>query len=120
MAAMTFDEFKQCVKIQGGLDFEALDVAFVEPLKDLHAWWQRQSDFTKAYVNFFTVGLGSAGLVAFIAKVVNTPVAALSLGFAEALGAITVGVGWGVLLDVIERCKIQAVEAALRTVAAPE
>lgn len=111
---MTFDEFKQCVRIQGGLDLEALDVAFVQPLKELHSWWVRQSAFTQAFANFFTAGLGVTSLVAFLAKVLKTAVADLALVFAEALGAVIVGVALGVVMDVLGRCGIQEVESLVQ------
>jgi len=56
--------------IQGQLDLEAIDVAFIQPLKDLHAWWERQSSATKAYINLLTPLIGT-GLVAFLAKVMK-------------------------------------------------
>lgn len=108
----TYDDFKQCVKTQGNLDLEALDVMFVEPLKDLFNWWHRQSDSTKAYINWFTAGLGGAALTAFIAKVLGTTAAALSASFAEALGAVIVGLALGVVVDILGRCTILEVTAS--------
>jgi FtsH-binding integral membrane protein len=104
----TFPEFKQCLKIQGALDLEALDVIFIEPLKELHSWWTRQSAFTQSFVNFFTAGLGLTALVAFLAKVLQMAVADLALAFAEALGAIIVGIALGTVFDVLARCEIQS------------
>lgn len=106
--AVTWEDFKECVRTQGNLDLEAMDVAFIQPLKDLCAWWERQSSATKAYINFFTVGLGSTALVAFLKKVVGAEVAA---SFSEALGAVLVGVSLGVAQDILSRCQLQAVES---------
>jgi hypothetical protein len=89
---------------------EALDVAFVQPLKDLFNWWNRQSEFTKAFVNWFTAGLGGAALTAFLAKILQVQVAELGLAVAEALGAVMVGLALGTVLDILGRCGIQAVE----------
>ena len=46
-------------------DLEAIDVAFIQPLKDLHAWWERQSSATKAYINLLTPLIGT-GLVVML------------------------------------------------------
>jgi hypothetical protein len=108
----TFDDFKQCLKIQGNLDLEALDVMFVEPLKDLYNWWQNQSNATKAYINWFTAGLGGSALVAFIAKVVGSTAQALATSFAEALGAVIVGMVLGVFIDILGRCSLLEVTAS--------
>jgi hypothetical protein len=108
---MTWEQFQECVRIQGGLDFEAVDVAFVQPLKDLHAWWESQSPSTKAYVDWFTGGLGGAALTAFIARVLQTTAGALATLAAEALGAVIVGLTLGVVMDILARCEIQAVLA---------
>jgi hypothetical protein len=109
--AITWEDFKQCVRIQGNLDLEVIDVAFIQPLKDLHAWWGRQSAVTKAYVNTFTISIGVGALGAFIAKVAKITVAELSLAFSEALGAVLVGLALGVALDIMGRCGLQAVES---------
>jgi hypothetical protein len=106
----SFDQFKQCMRVEAQLDLEALDVAFIQPLKELQAWWQRQSATTQAYVNLFTGGLGGVALSSFIAKVLRTTVGDLSLAFAEALGAVIVGVGLGLVVAAMVTCGIDGVD----------
>lgn len=106
----TFDDFKQCMRIEAQLDLEALDVMFVQPLQELEAWWQRQSELTKRYVNLFTAGIGGTALAAFIARVLNTTVGALSTAFGEALGAIIAGVGLGLFIAALTTCGIRNVD----------
>lgn len=111
--AITWEDFKQCVRIQGNLDLEAIDVAFVQPLKDLLAWWSRQSAKTQTYISLLTGGSTLAGTVlkeslkAFLKKVV--PTGAVD-SFYEALAAVLAGVAFGVAMDVMGRCGLQAVE----------
>ena len=107
--AITWEDFKQCVRIQGNLDLEAIDVAFVQPLKDLLAWWSRQSAKTQVYISFLTGGSALTGTVlkAFLKKVV--PTGAVD-SFYEALAAVLAGVAFGVAMDVMGRCGLQTVE----------
>jgi len=108
---MTWEDFKRCVRTETGLDMEALDVAFLEPLKDLKAWYERQSSDTKRYVDFLTKGLGAATLKGFIAKAVGQSVSALEDAAILALVAVFVGIALGVFVDVLGRCGIHAVVA---------
>ncbi|MFH9548829.1 hypothetical protein [Streptomyces sp. NPDC017435] len=100
------DDFKECCRIQGGLDLEAVDVAFIQPLKDLHAWWQRQTGSTQAFVGFF----GTGALTAFVAELFKTTASAVAQSFGALVAAVTLGVGLGVAMDVLGRCKIQEIE----------
>jgi hypothetical protein len=106
----SFEEFKDCCRREGSLDLEALDVMFIEPLKDLQLWWTRQSEFTRSWVNWMTVGLGGGALVAFLAVLFKSTAAVISTAFAEALGAAMVGIALGTAMDVIVRCKIHEIE----------
>src|SRR5690348_4838918 len=99
--ATTWEDCKQCVRTQGNLDFEAIDVAFIQPLKDLQAWWERQSAKTQGYIHFFSGVLVGDALKAFLKRVVSTEVVA---SFYEALGAAIVGIALGVAIDVMGRC----------------
>jgi hypothetical protein len=106
---MTWDEFKECVRIQGNLDLEVVDVAFVQPLKDLQAWWDRQSSKTKAYVTFlFGSGLAAEAVKTFLKRILGPAAAAAA---AEALGAVLVGLALGFVMDILGRCGLQAVDA---------
>ena len=105
----TFDDFKNCMRTEAHLDFEAIDVAFIQPLKDLDAWWQRQSDDTKRYINVFSGGIGGGALAAFIARVLQTTVGALSTAFGEALGAVIVGTSLGLAIAAMVTCGIRDV-----------
>jgi len=107
----SWEDFKQCVHAQANLDLEAIDVAWIQPFKDLQLWWDRQSGQTKSYVNWFTGGLGGTSLMAFVARVAGVSAAALSLSALESLGAVIVGVGLGLLLAALGQCGIQSVES---------
>ena len=109
----TLDEFKQCMRVEASLDLEAIDVAFVQPLKDLQAWWERQSEVTKSLFGKITAGVGAAALSAFIAKVVGATVGELTAAFSEALGAIIVGIGLGLFFAALARCKLREVETLM-------
>ena len=106
----SWEDLKQCVRAQANLDLEAIDVAWIQPLKDLQQWWDRQSAQTKSYVNWFTAGLGGSSLMAFIVRVAGVSAAALSATALEALGAVIVGVGLGLLLAALGQCAIQNVD----------
>ncbi|MDH6284043.1 hypothetical protein [Prescottella agglutinans] len=82
---------------------------FIEPLKDLLAWWNRQSDATQKYVNFFTAGIGGGALAAFLARVLQTTTGALATTFGEAFGAIIVGSSLGLVLAALNDCGLQQV-----------
>lgn len=106
----SFDDFKRCMKGEANLDLEAIDVAFIQPLKDLQAWWERQADATKSLLSKVTVGVGGAALVAFIAKVAGMTAGALTTAFSEALGAVLVGVGLGLFFAAAARCGLRDVD----------
>lgn len=114
--AITWEDFKQCVRIQGQLDFEAIDVAFIQPLKDLQAWWGRQSAKTQAYISFLTAGGGltAKALAAFLKSVLGAEGAAVADAFWAELGAVLIGVSLGVAQDIISRCQLQAVESVVQ------
>jgi hypothetical protein len=106
---MTFDEFKECVKIQAGLDLEVWDVAFVQPLKDLSAWWERQSTNTKSWTTFLA-GTSLGAFTRWIARAAGLAAATEVVGlFSEALVAVAAGLALGTFLDIVGRCGIQAV-----------
>lgn len=98
-----FDQFKRCVEIQGRLDLEVWDVILFQPLKDLHAWWNRQSDATKAYTGFLAgvAGTAFARWIARVAAIASAEVAGL---FAEALLVVLAGLALGTFLDIVGRC----------------
>jgi hypothetical protein len=105
-----FERFKTCLNIQAGLDLEAWDVMLFQPLKDLAAWWSRQSDATKAYTTFLS-GIAGTAFARFIGRaagMVSTEVAGL---FAEALVAILAALALGTFLDVVGRCLVQQANA---------
>ena len=106
----SFADFKQCMQSEARLDLEAIDVAFIQPLKDLQAWWDRQSEPTKALVSKITAGVGAAALTAFIAKVVGKTVGELTTAFSEALGAVLVGIGLGLFLAAAARCGLRELQ----------
>ncbi len=101
-----FDSFKECIKTQTNLDLEAWDVMFFEPLKDLVAWWNRQSDATKAWTGFLSGVAGTAFTrwIARVAQIASTEVAGL---FAEALVAVAAGIALGTFFDAAGRCLAQ-------------
>lgn len=106
----SWDDFKQCMRTEAQLDFEAIDVAFIQPLKDLDDWWQRQPENTKRYINKFTGGIAGGALGAFIARVLQTTVGAISTAFGEALGAVIVGIGLGLAIAAMVNCGLRDVE----------
>ncbi|HWK47890.1 MAG TPA: hypothetical protein VNT30_24420 [Stellaceae bacterium] len=106
----SWDDFKQCMRAQANLDLEAIDVAWIQPLKDLQLWWDRQGPQTKAYVNLFTSGLGGSALIAFIVRVTGASAAALLSSALESLGAVIVGVALGLTLAAMAQCGIQTVD----------
>ena len=104
-------DFKQCLRVEANLDFEALDFIFIQPLKALEAWWQRQSDETKRYVTFFSGGLVGDSLKAFLKRIVGPGISTkVAAAFGEALGAIIVGIGLGLVIAAMTRCNIQNVD----------
>ena len=109
MAGMTFDQFKQCCKIQGNLDLEAWDVALIQPLKDIFAWWQNQSGFTKAYATFLG-GIGGTALTVVLGKIAKIAAADVASTFATLLAAVLAGLAIGTFMDILGRCGIQEVE----------
>ena len=109
----SFEDFKQCMMVEANLDLEAIDVAFLQPLKDLEAWWGRQGDATKSLLTKITAGVGAAALTAFIAKVLGTTASGLALAFSEAMGAIIVGIGLGLFFAAVATCKLREVETVI-------
>jgi hypothetical protein len=101
-----FESFKNCMRIQAGLDLEAWDVMLFQPLKDLAAWWSRQSDATKAYTGFLA-GVGGTAFTRWIARVAAIASAEVAGLFAEALVVVLAGLALGTLLDVVGRCLLQ-------------
>lgn len=103
-----WDQFKSCMKIQGNLDLEAWDVMLRQPLKDLYAWWTKQTDETKAFTTFLSGLAGTAFTrwIARVAEIASTEVAGL---FAEALVAVLAGLALGTFLDMTGRCLGQQV-----------
>lgn len=83
-----------------------------KPLKDLDAWWQRQSETTRRYVNHITA-LGGAVLTALVTRVTGASAALLQESGGTLLGCVAVGVALGVALDIVGRCGIQEIDAAL-------
>ena len=108
-----FAQFKQCMRAEANLDLEALDVMFIQPLKDLDAWWQRQSEQTRRYLNLVTTGIGGGALAAFLARILSTTVGALSTLVGEALGAVMAGIGLGLFLAAAVNCGVREIEAAI-------
>lgn len=106
----TWEEFKQCIKIEANLDFEAIDVAFIQPLKDLEAWWQRQSDATKRFITFFTTGIGGAALSKFLARIFQRTSAAVAAEAGVAFGAVLAGAGLGLSIAAMVSCGLREVE----------
>jgi hypothetical protein len=104
-----FEAFKNCVKIQGNLDLEAWDVMLWEPLKDLYAWWSRQSNPTKAWTGFLGTVAGTAFTrwIGRVAKIAATEVAG---AFAEALVAVLAGLALGTFMDIVGRCLQQQLQ----------
>ena len=99
-----FEAFKQCIRIQANLDFEAWDVILFQPLKDLVEWWNRQSDKTKQFTTFLS-GIGGTAFTRWIARIAELSGAAEVAGlFAEALIAVIAGLALGAFLDVAGRC----------------
>lgn len=106
----SFDQFKQCMRGEANLDLEAIDVAFIQPLKDLQAWWERQSETTKSLLGKITAGVGAGALTAFIAKVLGTTAGALATLVSEALGAVLVGIGLGLFFAAAGKCGLAQVD----------
>jgi hypothetical protein len=109
MPGMTFDQFKQCCKTQGNLDLEAWDVALIQPLKDIFAWWQSQSAFTQAYAKWLG-GIGGTALTVVIGKIANIAAADVAATFATLLAAVLAGLAVGTFMDILGRCGIQEVQ----------
>jgi hypothetical protein len=109
MPGMTFDQFKQCCKIQENLDMEAWDVALIQPLKDISAWWQSQSDFTKKYATWLG-SIGGTALTVVLGKIANISAAEVASTFATLLAAVLAGLVVGTFMDILGRCSIQEVE----------
>jgi hypothetical protein len=107
--ATDLETFKSCVRARANLDFEAMDVLWIQPLKDLIAWYQRQSEKTKNYVNLITAGGGVIGGLArdAIQKFLK---AVLPAGFTDAvlqaLGAALVGIALGLAVAALIECSI--------------
>ena len=112
----TYDDFKKCVKIQRNLDFEAIDVLWLEPLKDLSNWFHKQSESTQSYINWFTAAVGVFGvqaLQAFLKSVLEKIAPKLAKEFGESfyvlVGAVIAGIALGTLFDVLIRCGLPQV-----------
>jgi hypothetical protein len=103
-----FEAFKTCLRNEAVLELEAWDVLLFQPLKDLHAWWTRQSDSTKLFTAFLT-SQGSVALARWLSRIASIATAKVAALFAEALTAAVVGLGLAALLDVVGRCIAQVV-----------
>ncbi len=101
-----FDRFKNCMRIQEKLDMEAWDVILFQPLQDLHAWWTRQSEATKAYMNFL-VGAEAAALTFWISKVAGIAAAEVAGTFATLLIVVLGSASLGVFMASVGRCLVQ-------------
>ena len=107
--ATDLETFKSCVQARANVDFEAIDVLWIQPLKDLIAWYQRQSEKTKNYINLITSGGGVVGLIAreALSKFLKV---ILPAGFteevAQALGAALVGIAIGLTVAALIECSI--------------
>lgn len=104
----SFDAFVQCMKVQGNLDLEAWDVMLWEPLKDLAAWWQKQSDPTKLFSGWL-VGVGSSALARWIGRAAGIAAAEVAGTLAEAIIAVLAGLALGTFMDMVVRCIAQQV-----------
>jgi hypothetical protein len=103
-----FDSFKTCMRIQENLDMEAWDVILFQPLQDLHAWWTRQSDATKAYMNFLA-GAEVAALTLWISKVAGIAGAEIAGLFATLLIVVLGSAALAVFMASVGRCLLQQV-----------
>lgn len=96
-------EFKNCCRIQYGLDLEAWDVMLFQPLKDFYAWWMRQLDTTRAYINWL-LPFSSQAATAILGKIARIASAEVSTAFAVLLVAVVAGLGLGTMMDIVGRC----------------
>ena len=103
MPDLDFNRFKACMKIQEGLDMEAWDVILFVPLQDLHAWWTRQSEATKAYMNFIA-GAEAAALAFWVGKVAAIPAAEVAALFATELIVVLGAAALGTFMASVGRC----------------
>jgi len=101
-----WEQFKSCLKIQSNLDLEAWDVMLFQPLKDLSAWWSRQSDATKLWSTFLSgvAGTAFARWIGGVAKIASTEIAGL---LSESIVAVLAGLAFGTFMDAVGRCIIQ-------------
>jgi len=106
---MTQEQFIQCCKTQGNLDLEAWDVMLWQPLKDVHAWWSRQSSSMQAFTAFL-LGRSQPAFARWIAVAAGVAEAELGVAFGAALIAVVAGLGLGTAMDVIGRCGIMDLE----------
>jgi hypothetical protein len=106
---MTHDQFVQCCKTQGNLDLEVWDVALWQPLRDVYAWWSRQSSGTQSFTAFL-LGRSQPAFARWIAVAAGVAEAELGVAFGAALIAVAAGIGLGTALDVIGRCGIMDLE----------
>lgn len=111
--AQSFDQFKECMRIEAALDLEALDFAVIQPLKDLQAWYSRQSVVTQKFIDFFTTGLGAVALMKFLSKAVGRSMTALTEAALELLGAALVGAALGLTIAAMVRCNVQDIDPSL-------
>lgn len=98
-----FESFKNCVRIQSGLELEAWDVMLFEPLKDVYRWWEKQSPVTRKFVTF-VAGKGSRPLARFLATASSITEVGVALALAEALVAILAGLSLAAFFDIVGRC----------------
>ena len=112
MAGMSWDEFKECCRIQANLDLEAWDVALVQPLKDISAWWDRQSIPTQRIIQGLG-GISTTALAAMLAKIGKITAAEVAGTFSVLVIAVLAGIAFGTFMDVVGRCGIQKVEQLL-------
>lgn len=101
-----FDTFKNCMRIQEGLDMEAWDVILFQPLQDLHAWWNRQTDATKAYVNFLA-GVNATALAFWIGKAAGIAATEVAALLATMLIVVLGAAALGVFMASVTRCLAQ-------------
>lgn len=99
-------QFTNCMQIQFNLDMEAWDVMLWQPLKDLYAWWTRQSDAVKAIAQGL-VPIGVSGITVIIAKMAGIAAADLAGTFAALLVGVLAGLALGTFMDMVGRCLYQ-------------
>ena len=110
-----FDDFVSCCRTEGNLDLEALDVAVLEPIQDIVAWWLKQP--VKMHVLFdslATAGVKAAkdgpfakALEAFLTKTLKIPAAGVSGLIATMVIAVAGGITIAALMQILSVCSIR-------------